>query len=182
MLNSVQNRKLPNGMSGIYVAAAMSAMWFAFPATQHKLISFCRNNHIENVFICSGDAHTSAIDNGKHSGFPEIMSANLMQENTRFAAIVQNNLRMKLWNQGGQGINNHNYNDAFGKVQVFGRDSVRLSAIDKYGTEICSYILKPGFIPARYNLRKHSKVTAGNKLRAFKNLLKVGAHLRQKEQ
>ena len=176
LMKMAQNRKLPNNLTGMYVAGAMSAMWFAFPATQGKLINFCRDNKIKNVFVCSGDAHTSAIDNGKHSGFPEIMAANLAQENTKFASIVANDLRLNLWNKGGQGIRNTNFNDAFGKVEVIGKDSVRLSCIDKYGTEICSYVLKDGFIPKRYNIKRHSRITFGNKLRAIKNLLKIGIH------
>ena len=176
LLKAAQNRYLPNKLTGIYVAAAMSAMWFSYPATQGKLINFCHDNKIKNVFICSGDVHTSSIDDGKHSGFPEIVSANLGQENTKLASIVHNDLRLNLWNQGGQGIDNKNFNDAFGKVEVMGKDSVRLSCIDKYGTTICSYTLKDGFIPKKYNIKRHSKITLGQKLRAVKNALKIAVH------
>lgn len=176
LLKAAQNRYLPNKLTGIYVAAAMSAMWFSFPATQGKLINFCHDNKIKNVFVCSGDVHTSSIDDGKHSGFPEIVSANLGQENTKLASIVYNDLRLNLWNQGGQGIGNKNFNDAFGKVEVMGKDSVRLSCIDKYGTTICSYTLKDGFIPKKYNIKRHSKITFGQKLRAVKNAVKIAVH------
>ncbi|MCC6584331.1 MAG: alkaline phosphatase D family protein, partial [Chitinophagales bacterium] len=176
LLKAAQNRYLPNKLTGIYVAAAMSAMWFSYPATQGKLINFCHDNKIKNVFVCSGDVHTSSIDDGKHSGFPEIVSANLGQENTKLASIVYNDLRLNLWNQGGQGIGNKNFNDAFGKVEVMGKDSVRLSCIDKYGTTICSYTLKDGFIPKKYNIKRHSKITFGQKLRAVKNAVKIAVH------
>lgn len=176
MLKAAQNRYLPNKLTGAYVAAAMSAMWFSFPSTQGKILNFCHDNQIKNVFVCSGDVHTSCIDDGKHSGFPEIVSANLGQENTKLASIVHNDLRINLWNQGGQGIGNTNFNDAFGKVEVMGKDSVRLSCIDKYGTTICSYTLKDGFVPKKYNIRRHSKVTFGQKLRAVKNALKIAVH------
>ncbi len=176
LLKAAQNRYLPNKLTGIYVAAAMSAMWFSYPATQGKLINFCHDNKIKNVFVCSGDVHTSSIDDGKHSGFPEIVSSNLGQENTKLASIVHNDLRLNLWNQGGQGIGNKNFNDAFGKVEVMGKDSVRLSCIDKYGTTICSYTLKDGFIPKKYNIKRHSKITFGQKLRAVKNAVKIAVH------
>ena len=176
MLKGAQNRFLPNKLTGMYVAASMSAMWFSFPATQGKIINFCRENKIKNVFVCSGDVHTSSIDDGKHSGFPEIVSANLGQENTKLASIVHNDLRLNLWNQGGQGIGNKNFNDAFGKVEVMGKDSVRLSCIDKYGTTICNYTLKDGFIPKKYNIKRHSKITFGQKLRAVKNAVKIAVH------
>ena len=176
LLKAAQNRYLPNKLTGIYVAAAMSAMWFSYPATQGKLINFCHDNKIKNVFVCSGDVHTSSIDDGKNSGFPEIVSANLGQETTKLASIVHNDLRLNLWNQGGQGIDNKNFNDAFGKVEVMGKDSVRLSCIDKYGTTICSYTLKDGFIPKKYNIKRHSKITLGQKLRAVKNAVKIAVH------
>lgn len=176
MLKAAQNRYLPNKLTGSYVAVAMSAMWFSFPATQGKLINFCHDNKIKNVFVCSGDVHTCSIDDGKHSGFPEIVSANLGQENTKLASIVHNDLRLNLWNQGGQGIGNKNFNDAFGKVEVMGKDAVKLSCIDKYGTTICSYTLKDGFIPKKYNIKRHSKITFGQKLRAVKNAVKVAVH------
>lgn len=176
MLKGAQNRFLPNKLTGMYVAASMSAMWFSFPATQGKIINFCRENKIKNVFVCSGDVHTSSIDDGKHSGFPEIVSANLGQENTKLASIVHNDLRLNLWNQGGQGIGNKNFNDAFGKVEVMGKDAVRLSCIDKYGTTICNYTLKDGFIPKKYNIKRHSKITFGQKLRAVKNAVKIAVH------
>ena len=174
LLKAVQNRKLPNGMTGAYVAASMSSMWFSFPETQGKLINFCRENKIKNVMICSGDVHTSGIDNGKNAGFPELMSANLAQENTKLASIVTNDLKMKLWNEGGQGIHNNNFKDAFGKVEVFGKDSIRMSCIDKDDKLICSYTLKDGFLPKKYNIKRHSKITFGNKIRAFFKLLRIG--------
>jgi hypothetical protein len=171
-----QKRILPNKMNGAMVAGSLSAMWFAYPETQGGLINFCRDKNIKNVFVISGDAHTSAIDDGKHSGFPELMSGNLAQNNTKFAAIIKNNIRLNLWDKGGQGIKNDNFNDAFGQVQVYGKDSVRLSCIDKYGTEISHYILKDGFIPKKYNIKRHTKITFGNRLRALKNMIKIGVH------
>ncbi|MFN8283933.1 MAG: alkaline phosphatase D family protein [Chitinophagales bacterium] len=174
MLKAAQNRKLPNGMTGAYVAASMSAMWFSFPETQGKLINFCRENKIKNVMICSGDVHTSGIDNGKNAGFPELMSANLAQENTKLASIVTNDLKMKLWNEGGQGIHNNNFLDAFGKVEVFGKDSIRMSCIDKDDHLICSYTLKDGFLPKKYNIKRNSKITFGDRIRAVFKLLRIG--------
>lgn len=174
-----EQQELPNKMTGAYIAASLASMWFAYPETQKKILDLCNRNKIKNVIILSGDAHTAAIDDGKNSGFPELMAGGLAQKNSKLASIIKNDLRLNLWNRGGQGINNNNFNDAFGQVQVFGRDSVKLSAVDKYGTEICSYFLKDGFIPKKYKLRKHSKITFGNKMRTLKNLLKIAVHRRK---
>ncbi|HNM31117.1 MAG TPA: alkaline phosphatase D family protein [Chitinophagales bacterium] len=169
-----QKRILPNGMNGAYVAASLATMWFAFPESQVKLLNFCRENKIRNVIALSGDAHTAAIDNGKNAGFPELMAGGLAQKNSKLAAIIKNNLRMNLWNQGGQGIGNNNYNDAYGKVTVHGDSTVTLAAIDKYGTTICSYEVKNGFVPKHYKLKPRKRIL---KIRALKNLLKIALHL-----
>lgn len=173
MLKPAQNRKLPNGMTGAYIAASLSSMWFAFPETQAQLINFCRDNTIKNVIVLSGDAHTAAIDDGTNAGFPELMAGGLAQKNSKIASIIKNNLQLNLWNQGGQGINNNNFNDAFGKVSVNGNQSVTLSCVDKYGTIICSYEVKDGFIPKPYNYKKQKRISFGNKIKAAKQVLKI---------
>lgn len=165
-----QKRILPNGMNGSYIAASLATLWFAFPETQTKLLNFCHDNKIKNVVVLSGDAHTAAIDDGKNAGFPELMAGGLAQDNSKLASIIKNNLHLNLWNQGGQGIGNTNFKDAFGKVEVFGKEAVKLSAIDKHGNAICSYHLPEGFIPKKYKFRPATKI---RRLRALKNLLRV---------
>lgn len=177
MLKKVQNRKLPNGMTGAYVAGSLASMWFAFPETQVQLLNFCSTNQIKNVIVLSGDAHTAAIDNGSNSGFPELMAGGLAQRNSKLASIIKNNLQLNLWNQGGQGISNTNFNDAFGKVEVNGNSSVKLSCIDKYGKEICQYVVKDGFIPQNYSFKKNQKISFGNKIKAAKQALKIKQNL-----
>jgi len=137
------------------------------------LLNFCRDNNIKNVIVLSGDAHTAAIDNGKNAGFPELMAGGLAQKNSKLAAIIKNNLRLNLWNQGGQGIGNKNFNDAYGKVTIHGDNYITLSAIDKFGTIICTYDLQNGFIPKYYKLKPQKRIL---KIRALKNLLKIALH------
>lgn len=177
MLKRMQNKKLPNGMTGAYIAASLSSMWFAFPETQSILLNFCNENKIKNVIVLSGDAHTAAIDDGSNAGFPELMAGGLAQKNSKLAAIINNNLQLNLWNQGGQGIGNTNFNDALGKVEVNGNSSVKLSCIDKYGNVICSYEVKDGFIPEKINYKKISKISLGNKIKAAKQALKIKQQL-----
>jgi alkaline phosphatase D len=173
MLKRIQNRKLSNKMTGTYISASLASMWFAFPETQSALINFCRDNAIKNVIILSGDAHTAAIDDGANAGFPELMAGGLAQKNSRLAAIIKNNLQLNLWNQGGQGINNSNFNDAFGNVTVNSNDSVTLSCMDKYGNLICSYEVNDGFLPQYYAYKKNKSITLGNKIKAAKQALKI---------
>lgn len=43
--------------------------WGGFTAEREEMGNFFREENIENMFILSGDAHMSAIDNGTHSDF-----------------------------------------------------------------------------------------------------------------
>ena len=172
----LQNRILPNQKTGMYLAASLSSMWFAFPATQSKLIDFCNDNNIENVIILSGDAHSAAIDDGKNAGFPEIMAGALAQENSEIASIIYKYFKMNLWNKGGQGIGNNNFNSAFGKVTVNGNESVQLSIIDDKNNEIIAYDVKPNFIPKKINEKRKSKITFSNKISVFFKKIRIGFH------
>ncbi len=173
LLKRVQHRKLYDNMTGAYIAASLSSMWFAFPETQAKLLNFCHDNKIKNVIVLSGDAHTAAIDDGQNAGFPELMAGGLAQKNSKLASIIKNKLQLNLWNKGGQGIGNTNYNDAFGKVEVNGNASVKLSCIDKYGNIICQYEVQDGFIPQKYTAKKNQSISLGDKIRAAKQALKI---------
>jgi hypothetical protein len=103
----------------------------------------------------SGDSHTSAINDDKNAGFPELMAGNLRQTNSRLAWLMDNagplpstfcpqaNLSQSfaLWNAGGQGLGNKNFNNAYGRMEVFGQDSVRLSLVDTAGIAIANLTL-----------------------------------------
>ncbi|MCB0508194.1 MAG: alkaline phosphatase D family protein [Bacteroidetes bacterium] len=173
LLKRVQNRKLYNNMNGAEIAASLASMWFAYPETQATVLNFCHENKIKNVIVLSGDAHTAAIDDGTNAGFPELMAGGLAQTNSKLVSLIYNTLHLNLWNKGGQGIHNSNYNDAFGKVEILGNDAVKLSCIDKYGKVICSYVLKDGFIPDTFKSRKNSKISLLDKLKAAKRALKI---------
>jgi hypothetical protein len=76
------------------------------------------------------------------------MAENLGQTNSRLASLMstfcpQANLSQSfaLWNAGGQGLGNTNFNDAYGRMEAFGEDSVRLSLVDTAGLVIASLTL-----------------------------------------
>lgn len=48
--------------------------WGAFRYEHDAIIKFARDNHITNVIVISGDMHAGGIDNGTHSGFPEMLT------------------------------------------------------------------------------------------------------------
>ena len=128
-----------NTIDGMFLAGIFCDGWAGFPNDREWLFNVCNDNNVDNVIIISGDTHSSAIDDGSNSGFPELMAANLAQENSKIAYYIDSIYVNSLFNMGGQGINNYNFNYAFGKVEIFGSDSCELSLIDNYNNIISSH-------------------------------------------
>jgi len=124
--------ELPPGTRGIFAAMELADKWVGFPEDLDTVLSFVNNNQIKNVIVLSGDSHTAAIDDGTNAGFPEIMAGGLDITNSKLVALLSA-FGVQIWNKGGQGISTQLFNNAFGKVEVFGSDSVRLSLIDETG-------------------------------------------------
>jgi hypothetical protein len=116
------------------VALELCDKWAGFPADQERLLQYLQDNDIKNIIVLTGDSHTSAIDDGRNSGLPELMAGALDQANSRFVLILQL-FGYNIWNGGGQ---TENFNDAYGRVAVFGADSVRLEIIDEFGALIAA--------------------------------------------
>ncbi len=125
--------ELPADVQGIFAAFEISDAWAGYPADADSILSFIKNNGIENVIIMSGDSHNSAMDDGTNAGLPEIMSGNLEITNSKTVSLIES-FDIHIWNKGGQGITTDEFNNAFGKITVFGDDSVTLSLIDEFGT------------------------------------------------
>jgi hypothetical protein len=152
---ALQACAIPGIGNGAMLLAGLTDTWAAYAAEQDSLLAFCQRHGIRNVIWLSSDSHTSAIDDGENAGFPELMAGNLRQTNSRLAWLMANagplmstfcpqaNLSQSfaLWNAGGQGLGNTNFNDAYGRMEVFGEDSVRLSIVDTAGIVIASLTL-----------------------------------------
>lgn len=169
----LQSYMLPNGLNGAFVAAMLSSTWSGYPFQQRGIVNFCHKNKIQNVAVISGDAHTAAIDDGKNSGLPECMSGNLAVENTKQLDYVHNMLQFDIWNKGGQGLGNTNYENTMGKIEVFGADSLRMNVVDGKGKLLTTYTLLPGNIPCHYSMRQGTKVTAAAKLRSIGYIFRI---------
>ncbi len=125
--------------TGLLGASQMSDLWLGFPSDQQALLDLIETNDLKNIFIVSGDAHSAALDDGANSGIPELMSANLKKANSEDPLILSNFIGYPLWNKGASGMGNQNFNSTYGKVEVFGNDSLRMSAIDAAGVEVCGH-------------------------------------------
>ena len=125
--------------TGLIGVGIISDSWVGFPSDQDALLQHIESHNIKNVVMVSGDAHTAALDDGANSGIPELLSANLKKANSEDAVIFSDFLGYWVWNRGGSGVGNLNFNNTYGKVEVFGKDSIRLSAVDANGTEVVAH-------------------------------------------
>jgi hypothetical protein len=170
---------LPGLGNGAMLMAALTDTWAAYAEEQDSILAYLRRHNIRNVIWLSSDSHTSAIDDGTNAGVPEIMAGNLRQQNSQLAWLMDNagtllpafcpqanfSQNFSVWNAGGQGLGNTNFNDAYGRIEVFGDDSVRLSIVDVNGQIIAKLTLRNG--GAAGLLPTHS--LPGQRLRIYPN-------------
>lgn len=132
---------LPN-LAGLPIAALLVDSWSGFPLDQDTLINWVQQHQIDGVIMMSGDTHTSAIGDAQTGGLTEMMAGCLSQSNsTLYTTVPLLNMGLQ-WSEGGQGIDgNLNTNNAFGNVEVFGDDSVRLTLIDEENTVLATYTI-----------------------------------------
>jgi hypothetical protein len=133
--------ELPPGTTGIFAAFEFADKWAGYQADIDTLLDWIAREGITNVIVLSGDSHTAAIDDGTNAGLPEIMAGGLDITNSRIVALM-NSFGIAIWNKGGQGLTSPDFNNAFGRVTVFGDDSVDLSIVDEFGTLVASHVVR----------------------------------------
>lgn len=132
---------LPN-IAGLPIVSAVIDCWSGFPADQDSILNTVAQNGIDGILMLSGDTHTAAMDDGGAGGLPEIMAGCLSQSNsTLFTTVPLLQFGLE-WNKGGQGISTNNTNTSFGKLSVFGDDSLRMELVDVNGVVFASHTLK----------------------------------------
>jgi hypothetical protein len=124
--------------TGFRLSYSFSDYWGAYQNEQNKFLKFIKDNQIKNLIVISGDTHGCAIDDGKNAGLPEMNASGLSVSSTelyyqfnKIFSLLGFDLRRWLWNKGGLGIGNDNIKNAFGKIEIFGKDSVQLCIIDE---------------------------------------------------
>lgn len=137
--------------TGFRLSASFSGYWAGYPEEQNDLLNFIAQNDLKDVIVLSGDTHHNVMDNGENAGLPELNASGLSVTGTNlayfldlFSNLIPNapSVRNSIWNSGGNGLGNNNFKNAFGKVEVFQADSVRLSVIDE-DNAVISYITLP---------------------------------------
>jgi phosphodiesterase/alkaline phosphatase D-like protein len=89
--------------------------WAGFPEDQDSILAFVKREGIKNIIVCSGDVHTGMMDDGAHSIFPEIVSANLERPNSNLLTQLDSVGFGKYWNRGGQ---RNDTTNTYGRITV----------------------------------------------------------------
>ncbi|HWB63794.1 MAG TPA: alkaline phosphatase D family protein [Chitinophagales bacterium] len=132
--------------TGFRLAASWCFYWPGYPESQKELMGFIHNNNIKDVIVISGDTHHNVIDDGRNAGLPEINASGLSVTGTVLAHYMNligrlagyPDIKKYLWDVGGNGVHNKNYKNAFGKVDIYGADSVKLSIVDENNDVVCA--------------------------------------------
>jgi alkaline phosphatase D len=130
---TVNYPQLPDATALIGASFEIADKWIGFPADGDTLLHFVAAHSIRNVIVLSGDMHTAGMDDGTNAGFPEIMAGGLDIANSQIVKFLDQS-GVHIWNKGGQGLTTQVFDNSFGKVTVFGRDSVRMDLVDELGT------------------------------------------------
>lgn len=139
-------------VSMAFLAGEFADKWAGFPADIYTLLKGIIDNNIQNVIFLSGDTHTSAIDDGTNSLIPELMACPLDRTNSQIVAVAKEAFKVDIWNQGGQTYANALPNDlgnTYGRVSVFGADSVKLEVVSETGRVLATHKVLPGIVPRR---------------------------------
>jgi phosphodiesterase/alkaline phosphatase D-like protein len=144
--------------TGFRLSYSLSDYFGAYAFEREKILKYIKSNDIKNVMVISGDTHGCAIDDGKNAGLPEMNASGLSVSSTelyfQFNEVLRQigfDLDKWLWNKGGLGIGNDNIKNAFGKIEVFGNDSVQLCIIDEDNITIACHTVKNNSIVTSVN-------------------------------
>lgn len=135
--------------TGFRLSTSFAGYWAGYPDDIQQVLDHIAGNNIERVLVVSGDTHHNVMDDGTNARLPELNASGLSVTSTELAYTIdlyslilgQPSVKDSLWNAGGNGLYNMNFLNAFGKVEVFGTDSVELCVIDENNVELSCFTL-----------------------------------------
>lgn len=130
----------------IQYAWSLAYLWAAYPVDQNAVLDLIEEHNIKDVIVISGDSHSSMVDDGTNAGLPELSASGLASHDEGYLNHSLDSVFDllgysygtidSLWNGGGNGVGNSNFSDSYGTMEVFGKDSMRLCAMDELGQEM----------------------------------------------
>lgn len=109
--------------------------WAGYKSELNEVIKFIKDNNIKNIIFISGDTHSSYIDDGTNSEFPEISASNLDVPNSHVMEKMME-VNLNIWNKGYYKEDGH----AFGKV-TFKNNKALLEVIDDKGNVVVTHTI-----------------------------------------
>jgi hypothetical protein len=137
--------------SGVTLAYSLAVNWAGYPTDLNAVLKL-KDEGVKNMIAISGDTHSSVIDDGTNAGIPELNASGLAAGDEAFLnyyidSIVKTlgnqSVKDVLWNVGGNGVENMNFSDSYGTVEIFGEDSLRMCVVDELNDKLaCVTVLK----------------------------------------
>lgn len=159
--------------TGFRLSTSFAGYWAGYPSDIQNLTSHINSNGIDGVLLISGDTHHNVIDDGTNSVYPELNASGLSVSTTELAYQIaqyapifgQPSVVDSLWNGGGNGLNNTNFLNGFGKVDVYGQDSVRYCVVDENNLNLsCITIYSDGSVFNPSSIEKLQVLGNNNKI------------------
>lgn len=137
--------------SGMTLAYSLAVNWAGYPVDLEAVLKL-KEEGVKNMIAISGDTHSSVIDDGANAGIPELNASGMAAGDEAFLnyyidSVVKTlsgqSVKNVLWNAGGNGVENMNFSDSYGTIEIFGEDSLRMCVVDELNeTLACVTILK----------------------------------------
>ncbi len=133
------------GDSVVLLSMILADQWAGYRHQAKKLLALLDSlNRLNSTIIISGDIHTSGIDTSRRGGLYEVVAGNLGQWNSRIARRLDSTLGMRPWDIV-QGVDNDNFLPAFGLIEAWGSDSLKMCIIDMRNTVIGCHTIHSSF-------------------------------------
>lgn len=133
--------------NGFRQAAGFSHYWAGHRAEITEFYQWLDSVQVPNIIAISGDTHHNVMDDGCNAGIPEMNASGLSVDGT-YLSFALNMIgkvtglykyKKDVWNQGGLGVGNRDFKNAFGKVTIVNDEYVELSLINEDDEVVSSF-------------------------------------------
>jgi len=133
------------GDSVVLASIALADHWAGYRHQARAILSLLDSlGKRRSTVVISGDIHTSAIDTSRRGGLYEVVAGNLGQWNSRLAKRLDSMFHMRPWDIA-QGVDNDNFLPAFGLIEAWGSDSLRMCIVDMRNNPIGCHTITSSF-------------------------------------
>ncbi len=150
--------------NGFRLATGFAHYWAGHPAEIDDFYAWLNKEDLKDIIVISGDTHHNVMDDGRNAGLPELNASGLSVTETYLAYYLSiigkasglYKMNKEIWNQGGNGLGNKNFKNAFGKVRIVQNEYVELSLVDEDDQVINSFKVYHSSTPT--GQKQHNKL------------------------